>query len=277
MSQNNEQQILEKAELLLGQGKLREALDALAPLLESGSPALRIPALDMAAHARQGLGEKEEATVLFQCVLDEMRGIFGPRHPYVAGALQNVARMEQETGHPEKALPLGREALDILEQANGPDDPDVATARLNLSSLYYNLKRWDEAEAELREALRVWEKKDGRRSAHVATCLNNMGRLYEEKGEAWQGVVWHLEAVDIRRELFGVHPDTAFSLGNLGAAQIAASDPTNARISLEEALEFYTKLGLESSGEATAARRNLELAKSMMAGVQPFSADMKIK
>lgn len=255
---------LERAGAYLERGRPAEALELLEPLVEAGEPAVRVPALDLAGRACHALRRLEDSARLFSRLHEEVKTLFGPRHPHAALALENVARLEQDRGHPGRALPLGREALDILAEALGPEHPETARARLNLSTHLYALKRYDEAERELREALRVWEARDGRRSPHVATCLNNLGRLYEERGELRRGVEFHREAVSIRRELMGEHPDTAFSLANLGAALLAAGDAEDSARTLEEVLALHGRLGSGASSEAETCRLNLATCRRLM-------------
>lgn len=255
---------LEQARTVLDAGRPAAALALLEPLLEAPDPAARVPALELAGLACHALGRLEDSAARFGQLFETVKTLFGPRHPHAALALENVARLEQDRGHPERALPLGRQALDILVETLGTDHPEVARARLNLSTHLYALKRYDEAEREQREALRVWEARDGRRSRHVATCLNNLGRLCEERGELDRGVELHREAVSIRRELLGEHPDTAFSLANLGVALLAAGNPRDGARVLEEALALHERLGSGASAEAATCLHNLATCRRLL-------------
>ena len=111
-------------------------------------------------------------------------------------------------------------------------------------------------------ALHLWEAKEGRRCFGVSTCLNNLGRICEERGETRQGVLYHQEAVSIRKEILGIHPETAFSLGNCGAALAGDAQWKKAAQTLEEALSCYESLGLSDSPEAVTCRNNLNLCRN---------------
>ncbi len=263
---------LDRARDCLKRGRPAEALELLTPLLEAEDSAVRAPALEAAGLACHALGRLEESAILFGRLLADLKELFGPRHPHVALALENVARLEQDRGRADLALPLGRDALTMLLQTLGTEHPEVARARLNLSTHLYALKRYDEAETEQKEALRVWEARDGRRSRHVATCLNNLGRLCEEKGELRRGVDLHREAVSIRRELLGEHPETAFSLANLGVALLSAGDLEEGARTLEEALALHDRLGSGASPEAATCRLNLATCRRLL-GQAPDAGD----
>lgn len=256
---------LEEGRRLLAEGRPEEALTVLAALADTPEPAVSVPALDMAARAAHALGRLEDAGTYFRRLRDRLKTLFGEHHPHVAAAQENMARLAQEQGRPDEALALGREALAMLLEARGSDHEDVARARLNLSTHWYALKHYDEAEQEVREAMRIWEARDGRRSRHVATCLNNLGRLSEERGELRKGVQLHAEAASIRREVLGDDPETAFSLGNLGVAQLVVGDFQDAFLSLGQALTCYERLGLQDSPDAVAYRTNLDICLEMMA------------
>ena len=256
---------LEEGRRLLEAGQPEEALALLADLVDEQDAAIGVPALDMAARAAHALGRLEEAGTFFRRLRDRLKALFGERHPHVAAAQENMARLAQEQGRPDEALTLGREALSMLLEARGSDHEDVARARLNLSTHWYALKHYDEAEQEVREAMRIWEARDGRRSRHVATCLNNLGRLNEERGELRKGVQLHAEAASIRREVLGDDPETAFSLGNLGVAQLVVGDFQDAFLSLGQALTCYERLGLQDSPDALAYRTNLDICLEKMA------------
>ena len=51
---------------------------------------------------------------------------YGPKHPSVAGCLNNLAQLLQATNRLAEAEPLMRRALAIDEQSFGPDHPNVA-------------------------------------------------------------------------------------------------------------------------------------------------------
>lgn len=263
------QRRLNDARTLFSNGKAAEAeslyRSLLHPDLPAGGNILVLDGLGRCLHAQ---GRLEEAEGLFRESMRLLEELFGPDHPHVAGALQNLARLRSERGDRAEAVELGARALHILKEQLPPDDVRLADALLNLSSNQYAAKDYDAAEANLNKALRIWEAQEGRRSFGVSTCLNNLGCICEERGETAQGVLYHREAVAIRKEILGDHAETAFSLGNYGAALAGDGQWTEAARALEEALACYERIGQADTPDAATCRANLELCRK---AAQPAS------
>ena len=68
--------------------------------------------------------------------------------------------------------------------------------------------------------------------------------------------------MSIRKEILGIHPETAFSLGNYGAALAGDAQWDKAAQTLEEALSCYDRLGLSDSPDAATCRNNLSLCRN---------------
>ncbi|MEG2140657.1 MAG: tetratricopeptide repeat protein [Bilophila sp.] len=238
----------------------------LAELTPTLAPAGRILVLDGLGRCLHIQGRLEEAEAVFREALQLLQTLFGSKSIHVAAGLQNLARLRSERGECEEAARLGQQALDILLEVLGQEHPRVAEAKLNLSSHQYAFGAYALATANLLEAMRIWEGTLGRRSMEVSTCLNNLGRICEQQDNAHQGVVYHQEAVAIRTELLGDHPETAFSLGNLGAALAEDHQWSQAAKTLQQALDCYERLGLFDSPEATTCRSNLTLCRRQQEG-----------
>ena len=137
-------------------------------------------------------------------------------------AMTALARCELVCGDTEQSLNTGRRALELLRSHLPDDDPRTAPALFSLSYGEYTARHLKEAEALTREAKRLWEKQCGPESLEVSTCLNNLGRICEETEREEEGIACHRAALNIRRTVLGDHPETAFSMGNLGTALAAA-------------------------------------------------------
>lgn len=219
----------------------------------------RIIALDQQARTYHGQGQLPEAETAFTEALQLLRSLFGPEHKHVAGALQNLARVRSERGAWDEAAALGTEALHMQERLLGPEHPAVADSLLSLSGHYYAAKNYPRAQALLEQARQLFEQHYGPCSMQVSTCLNNLGRLHECSGNPHTGAQLHEQAVSIRLELLGDHPESAFSLGNWGAALAADNQWEKAQQVLQQALACYTRLGLDQSEAAEACKKNEEL------------------
>ncbi|MBQ2476755.1 MAG: tetratricopeptide repeat protein, partial [Desulfovibrio sp.] len=109
----------------------------------------------------------------------------------------------------------------------------------------------------VQRALDLYEKADGRQSLGVSTCLNNLGRIYENMGDSEKGVKLLKESAQIRQDLLGVHPDTAFSLLNYGTGLAALGHFGEASEALARCQAVYRELGMEESPYAKACAENL--------------------
>ena len=102
---------------------------------------------------------------------------YGPDHPNVATALNNLAALLQATNRLAEAEPLYRRALAIDERSYGPDHPDVASRLNNLAALLQATNRLAEAEPLYRRALAIDERSYGPDHPDVASDLNNLAEL----------------------------------------------------------------------------------------------------
>ena len=180
-------------------------------------------------------------------------------------AVTALARAELACGNLEKSLEAGKKALPLLHAALSPDDARLAPSVLSLSFAEYEARRLDRAEALCLEAKELWEKQRGPESLEVSTCLNNLGRIYEEMGREEEGIARHRDALAIRRKVLGDHPETAFSMGNLGTALASAGKWREAAAMLEEAIACYARCGHVEGRDIEGYRRNLNVCNDALA------------
>ncbi|MEG2172175.1 MAG: tetratricopeptide repeat protein [Desulfovibrionaceae bacterium] len=240
----------------------------------------RILALDQQGRDYHSQGQLPEAEAAFTEALHMLRELFGPKHTHVAGALQNLARIRSERGAWGEAAALGNEALTMQQELLGPNHPAVADAVLNLSGHYYAAHDYLQAKALLERAMSLFEQHYGPHSVQVSTCLNNLGRVFENMGKPHLGAQLHEQAVTIRLDILGDHPETAFSLGNWGAALAADGQWDKAFNALTQALACYTRLHLGESEAAQICQQNRALCKkhggSATVSAQTEETDNKI-
>ncbi|MGC2220875.1 MAG: tetratricopeptide repeat protein [Methylocella sp.] len=82
-----------------------------------------------------------EAEPLYRRALAIDEASYGPDHPDVATALNNLAQLLSDTNRLAEAEPLMRRALAITEASYGPDHPDVAIRLNNLAQLLSDTNR----------------------------------------------------------------------------------------------------------------------------------------
>lgn len=250
------------AEGLLNMGKAREAEDlfykALDLAVSEGLPEKnKIPALDGLGRSLFAQKKWDEAEAAFQRILEILRVDFGETHSNVALVLQNLARVRSASGDHAGAVELGRRAVDILTANLGPDHPRVAQAYFSLSGIKYTAKEFASAGEDIKSSLRIWEKANGPECNEVALCLSNLARVHEELNEPLQGAILHGRVAELRKRLLGDHPDTAFSLANLGSSLAEAGRLHEAMNALRDALDCYERIGGADSPQADICRRNL--------------------
>lgn len=171
------------------------------------------------------LNRGEEAVEPLREAWEILRRELGDGHPASLGAQQNLSFILQAVGRHDESIGLGRTALAALIERCGEGSLPVADALIRLSASYYEAGNPAEAEAlslRRRPCWSAWSPA----GFNMSTCLNNLGRIAEERGEAGVGCELHRKAVEIRRELCGDGPETAFCLGNLGTALLAAGRRT---------------------------------------------------
>ena len=165
------------------------------------------------------VGKYAEAILIAQRVLaiSEKKAL-GPDHPYVAGALNNLAEMYLNQGHYAEAEPLFKRSLSIREKGLGPDHPDVANSLNNLAELYRSQGRYAEAKPLSKRSLSIREKALGPDHPAVANSLNNLAGLYRAQDRYTEAEPLLKRSLSIWEKALGPnHPHVATSLSNLGS------------------------------------------------------------
>lgn len=180
-------------------------------------------------------------------------------------ALTALARACLACGELKQSLDAGRKARLMLHDSLSPDDVRLAPSLFSLSFAEYEARNLEYAEQLCLEARQLWEKQLGAESLELSTCLNNLGRIYEEMGREEEGIAHHRKALAIRRKVLGDHPETAFSMGNLGTALAAAGKWEEAATVLEQAIACYARCGHAEGRDIEGYRRNLNICKKALA------------
>ena len=217
-------------------------------------------------------GRAAEAVPLLEAALAVFQHTQGREHTTSARIMILLARCLIAIDNFTAGLPLAREAEALLAGTRDPNDPDLAMARYFLSSAEYQCGNLDEAERLTRLAMTTFRHIGGR-EADLSSCLNNLGRIYEERGDLEQGILFHRQSVELHKQAFGeIHPQTAFSLGNLGVALAAAGSFREAASMLTQCLECYRAAGITEGREIEGYQHNLKVCRSAIANMAPETA-----
>ena len=159
---------------------------------------------------------------------------YGPDHPKVATALNNLAGLLQDTNRLAEAEPLMRRALVIDERSYGPDHPKVAICLNNLAELLRATNRLAEAEPLMCRALAIDERSYGPDHSNVARDLNHMALLLADTNRLAEAEPLMRRALAIDERSYGHnHPDVAICLINLAGLlkdtnRLAEAEPLDA-------------------------------------------------
>ena len=104
---------------------------------------------------------------------------FGPQHPDVATALNNLADALSSMSRAQEAEALFRRSLAIRERHFGDESVSVAIALDNLTSLLHQQRRYAEAEPLARRSLAIRERAFGPEHLATSNSLNNLASLLD--------------------------------------------------------------------------------------------------
>ena len=264
----NAQELLESGRKALEKGDFAYAKDCFASLQEIGakqkSAIITLLANDGLGRTYAAMQDNAQAKKYFTLALMSAISKFGAEHLQTASCKQNLAKILSCLGEDAEAILYGESALAIIE-AQEPNRLPHAHCLLATSSLYYRTKDFTRVGSLLKQALEIFESLLGRKSFEVSICLNNFGRLFEELGKPEEGIGYHQESVAIRTEVLGCHPETAFSLANLGSACAEAGHLNEAICALQSAINMYESLGMGKLADAVACQNNLQQCKGWLA------------
>jgi tetratricopeptide (TPR) repeat protein len=185
---------------------------------------------------------------------------YGPEHPNVATALNNLAQLLQATNRLEEAEPLMRRALAIGEKSYGREHPSVATALNNLAQLLQATNRLEEAEPLMRRALAIDEKSYGPEHPSVAIRLNNLALLLQATDRLEEAEPLMQRGVEILEKSIGKnHPNVASALNNLALLLKATNRLEEAEPLVRRALAIDEKSYGPEHPEVAVALNNLAL------------------
>ena len=134
---------------------------------------------------------------------------------------------------------------DLLREYPALPAADEGGLRYALGLALFHQNRAEEAREEFSRACALLEQAPGPDLALAETALARA-------------------ALAIRRKVLGDHPETAFSMGNLGTALAAAGHWQEAADMLEEAIACYARCGRTEGRDIDGYRYNLNICKKAL-------------
>ena len=260
-----------------GEGKLKDSLEDLAPLLvnhrkydeaqaayerlcalhakDLGSNHLKIAeclfGLADAHRFAKRLFEAEEALLRAQAIVDRKTEPTHSARIWVRGSLASVHAAQ---GRFADAEALYKTAIELAENprvhykqyADGeieerrylPPYRLLGSLRNDLGLLYSEQRRWTEAEDSFKRAQRFYQQGGGKDNSGVALALANLGHAYLKQLKFQEAEAALEQSLSIREKAFASgHPLIAETLEALAAAQ-HQRDPQLARATLKRAMQL---------------------------------------
>ena len=142
-------------------------------------------------------GDFEASKVANERSLALKREMFGPKHPSLAGSLENYGITLASMGDMDGAQAAFESALELAIAAMGADHPSVASAIIKLGSVAAGRGATDEARAYFERALPLIEQAYGAEHSDVALILANLANVaqVEEKHAEALTYVTRAEAI----------------------------------------------------------------------------------
>jgi eukaryotic-like serine/threonine-protein kinase len=223
------------------------------------------------AGAQANLGAIAAAHGRYRDALDRFRkgqgalvGVYGPRHPNVAGASINVGSALAELGELEAARDEHLHALEVYEENFGPEHASLAPALRMLAWNALARRKYAEALPYAERALAI-ARREGPRSESTARSLSMVSSIIVELGRVDEARAQTDEALSIARAVFGdEHPTLSEFENECGLTATRTGDFVAAREHFDRAIALRERtLGPNDSeiGRAWAGIAELELAQ----------------
>ncbi len=191
------------------------------------------------------LGRYDEALAAAERALAMRERLLEPNHPDLARSLNEVGNALLDLGRLEEAAETYRRSAAILREAYGEGHPEAAGVAGNLGIVLKELGRLDEAAAVFREALAAAEAADPGGLLH-GVSLGNVGEVLGLQKRWAESLETYRRALVVDTGYLGDdHPDLAYALAGIGAAEVELERPAEAIPALERALALREAAGVE--------------------------------
>ncbi|MEM1042492.1 MAG: serine/threonine-protein kinase [Bacteroidota bacterium] len=233
--------------------------------------------------ARSAMSDLAAAAEAYRASRSITLALFGPQHPDVATATNNLAGILRRQGRLEEAEQHYREALDVRRRVFGEAHPLVAQSVNNFGVFLFTQGRYPEAEATLREAVDLNRARLGDDHPEVALGLSSVAGMRRRQGDPTEALRLYDEALAIQRaRLGGDHPHLGRTLNSSAQTAQETGDLDRAARHFAEAIRIFqgsygpghertvrAHVGLgqtyRTQGRAAAARRAFADAQDALA------------
>lgn len=230
---------------------------------QHGADALVMAPVDMdLGRALTRRGDYPEAIEKFRAVATTYEAAYGPKHPRVASALNNVGAVMVLDDQLDAAVTVLQRSLEIRKERLGPQHLKVGQTLNALAGA--QLQQGDNAAAitTYRGALEIITAAKGAEHPAVAIPISNIGRALSRLGRHDEAVVELQRAVAVHEAASGPkHPDVARSVHGLAAALVRAERAGEAVPLYRRALAIRSEVFGDDA--ATTAMSGVALAEAL--------------
>jgi serine/threonine protein kinase/lipopolysaccharide biosynthesis regulator YciM len=232
-----------------------EVLDRDARALQDAfndAPLTKAALMDAIGRSYCGLGLHRESIALLEQSLDIRQDRLGAEHDDTLATMTNLAESYWAESRVDDGIGLLEKELDIATRRFGPDDERTLQTTVFLAAFYRLAGRISEALPMMEDAVRRLKTKLAEDDPKLFWPMRSLADIYSNaKVKRYQ------EAVDIHKSLLRLrtaklgpeHPDTLFTLNDLGRVYTRMGQPNDAIPLLQEALRLrQAKLGADSPG-----------------------------
>jgi hypothetical protein len=125
--------------------------------------------------------------------------LYGPSHPYLASALENLGLIYDFGGFPDSNAIVLKQALAMRKAVLADDNPAIGRSLFNLGSVHYRRRAYRAAEPLLEEGLLRMRRAYGPEHTDVVWATAALGRnqyYLGRRAEAERNLRWALEVKD---------------------------------------------------------------------------------
>lgn len=193
--------------------------------------------------------EYEKAKPLFERSLEIRESALGDDHIAVADSLESLAGLYMGLAMPEDARSLYQRAITIYEKEWETKREKFALALRGLGETYFVQKEFEDAERIFSEVLAIYNRNEVSSDVDKAQVLRDLAWVYVcYREKVMEAEPLLLEALDIRSNILGAHPDTAASYLDLGRLYGRMGNYMRSVQFYQQALNMYAQtLGLDCS------------------------------